>query len=88
MKMQLVLKAYKTFLNVHKEVLLDYVVSDKGREPDPDKIAVIDELPTPIKAKGIAKLLGHAGWYGEFISNFSKIAVSMTHLLKKDVRFE
>ena len=45
-KMQLALNPDKTFLLVRKGVLLGYVVSEKERELDPDKIAVIDELPT------------------------------------------
>ena len=45
-KMQLALNPDKTLLGVHKRILLGYVVSEKGREPDPDKIAVIGELPT------------------------------------------
>ena len=63
-------------------------MSKNGREPDPDKITVIDELPTPTNTKGIAKLLRHVGWYRELILNFSKIAVLITHLLKKNIRFE
>ena len=85
--MQLALNPDKTFLRVKKEVLLGYVVSENGREPDPDKVAVIDELETPKNAKGISKLLGHVGWYRELIPDFAKIAVPITHLLKKDVRF-
>ena len=41
----------KTFLDIQRRVLLDYVVSEKGREPDPDKIAVIDGLATPTNTK-------------------------------------
>ena len=63
-------------------------MSENGREPDPEQITVIDELPTPTNAKGIAKLLGHMRWYRELIPNFSKIAVFITHLFKNDVRFE
>ena len=37
-------------------------MSEKGKERDPENIAVIDELATPTNAKGIAKLLGHVGW--------------------------
>ena len=69
-------------------MLLDYVVSSKGREPDPDKIIAISELATPTNSKGISKLLGHVGWYRELIPNFSKIAVPIIHLLKKNVKFE
>ena len=62
-------------------------MSEKGREPDPDKVAVIDGLATPTNAKEIAKLLGHVGWYRELISDFAKIAVPITQLHKKDIRF-
>ena len=86
-QMRLALNPDKTFLGVKKGVLLGYVVSENGREPDPDKVAVIDELETPKNAKGISKLLGHVGWYRELIPDFAKIAVPITHLLKKDVRF-
>ena len=85
--MRLALNPDKTFLGVQREVLLGYVVSEKGMEPDPDKIAVIDGLATPTNAKGIAKLLGHVGWYRELISDFAKIAVPIMQLLKKDCRF-
>ena len=79
--------ALKTFLGVQRGVLLSYVVSEKGTKPNPDKIAVIDGLATPTNAKGIAKLLGHVGWYREMIPDFAKIAVPITQLLKKDCKF-
>lgn len=60
-------------------------MSKKGRELDPKKIAVIDELATPINANGIAKLLGHVGWYTELIPDYTKMAVPITQLLKKIV---
>ena len=86
-QMRLALNPDKTFLGVQRGVLLGYVVSENGREPDPDKIAVIDGLETPKNAKGISKLLGHVRWYRELIPDFAKIAVPITQLLKKDVRF-
>jgi hypothetical protein len=82
--MQLALKSGTTFLEVNKRILLGYMVSKKGREPGLEKIAVMDGLATPTNAKGIAKLLGHVGWY----RNFSKIVVSITQLLRKDCTFE
>ena len=87
-KDRLALNPDKTYLAVKKWVLLGYVVSGKGRELDPAKIAVIDELEAPTNAKGIAKLLGHVGWYKELILSYAKIALPITHLLKKDVKFE
>ena len=85
--MRLALNPDKIFPGVQKKVLLGYVVSEKGREPDRDKIAVIDGLETPKNAKGISKLLRHMGWYRELIPDFAKIAVPITQLLKKNVRF-
>ena len=82
---RLALSPDKTFLGVQRGVLLGYVVNEKGREPDPDKIAMIDGLATPTNAKGIAKLLGHVGWYQELIPDFAKITVPITQLLKKIV---
>ena len=84
-QMRLALNPDKTFLGVQRRVLLGYVVSENRREPD--KVAVIDGLATPINAKGIAKLLRHVGWYRELIPDFAKIAVPITQLLKKDIRF-
>lgn len=74
----------KTLLGVQNRGLLDYVVSEKGRKLDPDKIAVINTLPL----KGIAKLLWYVGWYRELIHNYSKIDVFITQLFRKDCKFE
>ena len=60
-KMRLALNPDKTFLGVNREVLLGYVVSEKGREPDPENVVAISELETPTNSKGISKLLGHVG---------------------------
>lgn len=57
----------------------------KKEKPDLEKIAVIDEFEALTNAKGIAKLLGHVGWYRKLIP---LTVLSITHLLKKDVKFE
>ena len=69
-------------------MLLDYAVSEKGMKPDPEKIAVINELATSTNAKGIAKLLGHVDWYRELIPDYAKIVVPITQLFKKDCKFD
>ena len=75
--MRLALNPDRTFLGVQRGVLLGYVVSEK-KKSDPDKVAAIDGLAIPTNAKGIAKLLGHVGWYRELIPDFAKIAVPIT----------
>ena len=87
-KVRLALNPDKTYLAVQRGVLLGYVVSEKGMEPDLEKIVVIDGLAAPTNAKGIAKLLGHTGWYRELIPGYAKIALPITKLLRKDVKFE
>ena len=51
-KMQLALNSDKTFLSVQRVVLLGYVVNEKGRAPDPEKITLINNLATPTMLKG------------------------------------
>ena len=80
---RLALNPEKTCLAVQKGLLLIYVMSGNGRDPDPTKVAVNDELEAPTNAKGIAKFLGHVGWYRELIPSYAKIALPITHLLKK-----
>ena len=77
-KMRLALNPDKTFLGVNRGVFLGYVVSEKRRVLDPEKVVAISELETPTNSKGISKLLGHVRWYRELIPNFSKIAVPIT----------
>lgn len=49
---------------------------------------MINGLATQTNARGIAKLLGHVGWYTELIPDFAKIAVPITQLHRKYCRFE
>ena len=56
-QMRLALNLDKTFLGVQRGVLLGYVVSENGREPDSKRIAIINGLATPKNAKRIAKVL-------------------------------
>ena len=53
-------------------------MSEKMKEPDPKKIAVIDGLVAPTNDRGIAKLPGHVGQYRELIPDFAKITVLIT----------
>lgn len=64
-------------MGVNGGVLFEYVGSPKRRKPNPDKIVMIDGLTIPTNVKGIAKLLGHVGWYMELIADFAKIRLSI-----------
>jgi hypothetical protein len=53
----------KVYLAVVRGILLGYVVSKKGKEPNPDKVEVIVNLQPPTTVKQIQKVLGHIRWY-------------------------
>ena len=83
----LVLNWEKCHFMVREGVVLDHQVSSKGIEVDPAKISTIEKLPPPANVKGIWSFLGHAGFYGRFIKDFSKIIKPLCNLMEKDAFF-
>jgi len=73
---------------VREGIVLGHLVSERGIEVDKAKIEVIEQLPPPVKVKGIRSFLAHAGFYRRFIKDFSQIARPLTNLLAKDAPFE
>ena len=72
-----------------KEVgFLRHVISGEGIVVDPTKVASVTKWVAPTSVGGIRSFLGLAGYYWRFIENFSRIAKSMTELLKKDTKFK
>ncbi|XP_054785903.1 uncharacterized protein LOC129292363 [Prosopis cineraria] len=65
-----------------------YVVSERGIEVDKVKVDVITSLPYPTSVREVHSFLGHAGFYRRFIQDFSKIALPLSRLLRKDVDFK
>jgi hypothetical protein len=87
-KVRMALNPEKTYLAVHRGVLLGYVVSKSGREPEPEKIKVITNLQPPTTVKEVQRVLGHVGWYRELIPDYATITMPITHLQKKNTKFE
>ena len=69
-------------------IVLGHMVSQRCIEVDKAKIEVITNLPPPKSVKDIRSFLGHAGLYGRFIQDFSKIAKPLYKLLAKEAVFE
>lgn len=67
---------------------LGYVVSRDGITVDPSKVETISNWPRPTNVTEIRSFFGLAGYYRRFIEGFSKIAMSITRLIRKDVKFE
>ncbi|XP_076951973.1 uncharacterized protein LOC143625553 [Bidens hawaiensis] len=73
--------------NKGEEIVLGHKISRDGIEVDRTKIDTISRLPPPTNVKAIRSFFGHAGFYQQFIKDFSKITHPMTRLLEKDVPF-
>nr|GEU52711.1 hypothetical protein [Tanacetum cinerariifolium] len=77
----------KSYFMVKEGILLGQKISKNWIEVNKAKFDVLAKLPHPTTVNGIRSFLGHAGFYRQFIQDFSKIARPMTCLLEKDTPF-
>ncbi|XP_028060682.1 uncharacterized protein LOC114264273 [Camellia sinensis] len=63
---------------LHEVVFLGHVINKEGVSVDLQKIEAIVNWPTPTSVIEVRSFLGLAGYYGRFVKDFSKIAVSLT----------
>ena len=60
---------------------LGHIVSDRGVQTDPDKIAALKEWQPPSNIKELRSFLGFAGYYRRFVRNYSSIVKPLNALL-------
>ncbi|GJR02540.1 reverse transcriptase domain-containing protein [Tanacetum coccineum] len=80
-------KGEKSHFMVKEGIVLGHKISKNGIEVDKSKVDVNAKLPHPTTVKGVRSFLGHAGFYRQFIKDFSKISQPMTYLLEKNTPF-
>jgi hypothetical protein len=61
---------------------LGHIVSENGMKPDPAKVAVIEEWPTPKTVYDVRSFLGLANYFRKFIRGYAAITAPLTDLLK------
>ena len=66
---------------------LGHVVRPEGISPNPDKVRVVQEFPTPSNVKELRSSLGLANKYRRFSRGFSNIANPLNALTKKKIAF-
>ncbi|TYK21774.1 pol protein [Cucumis melo var. makuwa] len=66
---------------------LGHVVSKAGVSVDPAKIEAVTSWPRPSTVSEVRSFLGLAGYYQQFVENFSRIATPFTQLTRKGAPF-
>lgn len=66
---------------------LGHIISADGVSPDPEKIVVVKNYPTPKDANESKRFVAMANYYRRFIRNFACIAAPLNNLSRKNVTF-
>ncbi|CAA0828817.1 Uncharacterized mitochondrial protein AtMg00860, partial [Striga hermonthica] len=67
---------------------LGHVITQAGIEVDPSMVSAVQNWSTPRSPSEVRSFLGLAGYYRRFIEGFSKIALPLSQLKRKSVKFE
>ncbi|KAB2607777.1 S ribonuclease [Pyrus ussuriensis x Pyrus communis] len=67
---------------------LGHVISAQGILVDPQKVAAMESWEQPRTVTEVSSFLGLAGYYRRFVKDFSVIALPLTRLTRKNVKFE
>lgn len=67
---------------------LGYKISKKGLEVDERKTVCIEKYPIPKNLKELQRFIGFVNFYRKYIPEFSRIALPLYKLCKKDVPYE
>lgn len=70
----------KSEFHVTRTRYLGYILTNKGIEVDPVKVEVLRNWAEPTTITGIKSFLGFAGFYRQFVKDFSRIAKPMIAL--------
>jgi hypothetical protein len=76
-------KAEKCEFSVKKVGFLGFVISPDGIEMEADRIATIEDWPTPKSVKDVQVLMGFTNFYRRFVKKYAKVTAPITDLLKK-----
>ncbi|CAA0808123.1 Uncharacterized mitochondrial protein AtMg00860, partial [Striga hermonthica] len=73
---------------LQRVAFLGHIITSAGIEVNPSKIAAVQNWSAPKNPSEVRSFLGLAGYYRRFIEGFSKIALPLSQLTRKSVKFE
>jgi hypothetical protein len=77
----------KCVLGVLRGMLLGYIVSQRGIEANPEKVAALEQMDPIRDLKGVQRVLGCLAALSHFISRLGEKGLALYRLLKKHKRF-
>jgi hypothetical protein len=77
----------KCVFGVPRRMLLGYIVSQRGIEPNPEKVVALERMGPIRNLKGVQKVLGCLAALSRFISRRGEKGLPLYRLLKKHERF-
>ncbi|GBG65281.1 hypothetical protein CBR_g50323 [Chara braunii] len=63
---------------------LGHVVTDKGLQPEPQKVAAVRDAPVPTTITQVRAFMGLTSYYRRFIKGFTMVEGPLTNLMRKD----
>ncbi|CAM9272525.1 unnamed protein product, partial [Heterosigma akashiwo] len=77
----------KTSLCRKKVKCLGFFIDEEGVKPLPQKLSTIQNVQVQKTKKGLMSFLGIIRYYSRFVKSLADVAMPLTALLKKDVKF-
>ena len=84
---ELKIKPEKCDFHKTSVTFLGFIVGRQGIQLDPSKVDSIRTWPTPKTVKDVQAFLGLTNYNRKFVENYSKLALPLTELTKKDKPF-
>ena len=85
---QLYAKFSKCKFWLNEVAFLGHVISTQGIQVDPQKVVAVENWEQPRTVTEVRSFLGLAGYYRRFVQDFSMLALPLTRLTRKNVKFE
>lgn len=67
---------------------LGHIVSEKGIQPDPAKIDIVQKYPQPKTVDEVKRFIAFINYYRKFVPNFAEKASPLNRLCRKNIPFE